>query len=91
MNNTLINSERVFELFEKICSIPHGSGNMEKISKFCTDFAEKLNLEWYTDDLHNVIIKKPASIGCEDHKTVMAAWFEQIDTNNIDTWYTEEA
>ncbi len=27
----------------------------------------------------------------DDHKTVMAAWFEQVDTNNIDTWYTEEA
>ncbi len=71
MNNTLKNNERVFELFEKICSIPHGSGNMEKISKFCTDFAEKLNLEWYTDDLHNVIIKKPASNGYEDHNTVI--------------------
>ena len=27
----------------------------------------------------------------DDHKTVMAAWFEQVDTNNIDSWYTEEA
>ena len=26
----------------------------------------------------------------DDHKTVMAAWFEQVE-NNIDSWYTEEA
>ena len=26
----------------------------------------------------------------DDHKTVMAAWFEQVE-NKIDSWYTEEA
>ncbi len=66
-----INTNRVFEIFEKICSIPHGSGNMEKISSFCIDFADNLGLECHTDELHNVIIKKPATAGFEDHKTVV--------------------
>ena len=71
MSNYIINSERVFALFEKICSIPHGSGNMEKISRFCTDFADSHGLEWYSDELHNVIIKKPATYGYEDHNAVI--------------------
>lgn len=71
MLHNQFNYNRVFEIFEKICSIPHGSGNMERISKFCIDFAENLGLEWHTDELHNVIIKKPASVGYENHKSVI--------------------
>ena len=31
----------VFGYFEDICNIPHGSGNMDKISQFCVDFAKE--------------------------------------------------
>ena len=34
-----LNPNRVFYYFEKISSIPHGSGDMDAIAKFCTDFA----------------------------------------------------
>lgn len=36
-----VNTERVFYHFEEICSIPRGSGNMEKISSYCVEFAKK--------------------------------------------------
>lgn len=55
--------ERVFFYFEKICSIPHGSGNMDKISDFCVSFAEAHKLSYIKDAAKNVIIKKPASAG----------------------------
>lgn len=61
----------VFAYFEDICNIPHGSGNMDKISKYCIDFAEKHELEYYTDSLHNVVIRKPATDGYELHDTVI--------------------
>ena len=66
-----IKPERVFYYFEKICGIPHGSGNCEAISKFCISVADELGLKWYTDELFNVIIKKEASEGFEDRPTVI--------------------
>ncbi len=61
----------VFGYFEKICSIPHGSGDMEKISSFCMDFAKKHGLWATRDEANNVIIKKPASAGYENAEPVI--------------------
>ncbi len=56
----------VFGYFEEICKIPHGSGNMDKISQFCVDFAKEHGLEYIQDDMKNVIIIKEATPGYED-------------------------
>lgn len=56
----------VFGYFEEICKIPHGSGNMDKISQFCVDFAKDHGLEYIIDDMENVIIIKEATPGYED-------------------------
>lgn len=63
--------ERVFHFFEDICSIPHGSGNTDKISNYCVEFAKSNNLEYVKDELNNVIIYKNASAGYENHETVI--------------------
>ena len=46
----------VFRFFEEICNIPHGSGNIDKISDYLVDFAKERNLEYYQDAIKNVII-----------------------------------
>lgn len=56
----------VFGYFEDICNIPHGSGNMDKISQFCVDFAKEHGLEYIVDDMKNVIIIKEATPGYEE-------------------------
>ena len=61
----------VFYYFEEICSIPHGSGNVKKISDYLVNFAREKNLEHYQDEVGNVIIIKEASEGYEDHEPVM--------------------
>lgn len=66
-----IKPERVFYYFEKICGIPHGSGNCEAISKYCIGVAEKLGLEWSSDEHFNVVIKKDAAKGYESKPTVI--------------------
>lgn len=58
--------ERVFHYFEEICSIPHPSYNEEKISAYLVEFAKAHNLEYYTDELYNVIMIKEASEGMEN-------------------------
>ena len=58
--------ERVFHYFEEICGIPHTSYNEEKISAYMVEYAKAHNLEYYTDDLYNVIMIKEASEGMEN-------------------------
>lgn len=62
---------RVFHYFENICAIPHGSGNTDGISEFCVNFAKEHGLEFKKDALNNVIIKKAATAGYENHPTVI--------------------
>lgn len=73
MDSRLTNSDakEVFSWFLKICSIPHGSGNVGQISDFLADFAKERNLEYIQDSVKNVIIKKPATPGYEQEETVM--------------------
>ncbi len=63
--------ENVLGYFEQITRIPRGSGNCKEISQFLVDFAKSKNLEYYTDELLNVVIKKPATKGYENGQTVI--------------------
>ncbi len=56
---------RFFELFEQLCSIPHGSGNTKAISDFCAEFARKNELFVYQDEYNNIVIRKSATKGFE--------------------------
>lgn len=62
---------RVFEIFEQICAIPHGSGNTKQISDFCVDFAKERGLRYHQDEINNVVIYKEASAGCENAEPVI--------------------
>lgn len=63
--------KRVLEIFEQICSIPHGSGNEEQIGLWLCDFAKGLGLEHLRDGAGNVLIRKGASAGYESSPAVM--------------------
>ena len=58
--------EKVFEYFEKLCSVPHGSGNTKIISDMCVGFAKELGLRCRQEPCNNVIIWKDASAGYEN-------------------------
>ncbi len=63
--------ERVFYYFEQIAGIPHPSHHEEAISNYLVSFAKEHNLEYYQDDLFNVIIIKEASAGCEEKEPLI--------------------
>ena len=63
--------ENVFYWFEKICAIPHGSGNTKKISDFLAAFAAERELRYIQDELNNIIIFKPATAGYENKAPVI--------------------
>ncbi len=61
----------VFYYFEKLCSIPHGSGNTKKISDYLVDFAKEQGLSYIQDSLNNVIFFVPGTCGYENHDPVI--------------------
>ena len=69
LNN--IEPKKVFEFFELISSVPHGSDNTAQISKLICEFASQRGLAYYCDELGNVIIYKAGSQGYESHEPVI--------------------
>ena len=61
----------VFDYFEKLCAVPHGSGNTKLISDLCASFARELGLKYRQEDCNNLIIWKDASAGYENAAPVI--------------------
>lgn len=63
--------KKVFEIFEQIASIPHGSYNIDAISDWIVSFAKDHDLKYIQDADKNVIVIRDASAGYEDVPTLM--------------------
>ena len=63
--------EAVFAYFEKICSIPHGSGNTKQISDYLVSFAQEHGIRYIQDELNNIILFGEGTCGYEDHEPVI--------------------
>ena len=63
--------ERVFAYFEKICSMPHGSGNTKIISDYLVSLAKEQGLRYIQDELNDVIIFADGTCGYENHPAVI--------------------
>ena len=61
----------VFGYFEKLCSIPHGSGNTKLISDYLVSFAVEHGLRYIQDEANNVILFQEGTCGMEDHPPVI--------------------
>jgi len=57
--------ESVWNIFHELTQIPRPSKKEEKAAAWAKAFGEKLGLETIVDGAGNVIIRKPASKGCE--------------------------
>lgn len=67
----MTDAKKVFEFFEKICSVPHGSDNIWQISNLCCSFAKDRGLRYIQDEIGNVIIYKDGTYGYENVETVI--------------------
>ena len=57
--------------FEKLCSIPHGSGNTKQISDYLVSFAKDHNIRYMQDEADNVILFGEGTCGMEDHEPII--------------------
>ena len=88
MSNEIRNLEpkALWNNFADLNAVPRGSKKEEKVIQFMVDFGNKLNLETVVDPVGNVIIKKPASKGMENLKTVvMQSHLDMVHQKNSDT------
>lgn len=77
---------KLWQLFEKICSIPHPSKHEQKISLWIQSWAKELGLEVKEDKVGNLFIKKPATKGMEDRQgIVLQAHMDMVPQKNNDT------
>jgi dipeptidase D len=73
MSNEILNlkPEKMWKYFHEITQVPRPSKKEDKIREYLVEFGKKHNLETIVDDIGNVLIRKPASPGYEDRKTVV--------------------
>ncbi len=75
----------VFSYFSEICQVPRPSKKEEKIIAYLKAFGERNHLETKTDEAGNVLIKKPATPGMENRKTVvLQAHMDMVCEKNND-------
>ena len=73
MNLTIKNLQptEIWGHFADLNAVPRPSKKEEKIIQFMVNFGNKLQLETLVDKIGNILIKKPASKGMENRKTVI--------------------
>lgn len=74
--------------FADLNAVPRPSKKEERVRQFMVDFGNNLGLETIVDKIGNVIIKKPASAGMENHKTViLQSHLDMVHQKNSDTTF----
>ncbi|MCF6347953.1 MAG: aminoacyl-histidine dipeptidase [Flavobacteriaceae bacterium] len=88
MNTEIRNLEpkALWNNFADLNAVPRASKKEERVINFMVTFGEKLGLETTVDAVGNVIIKKPATKGMENRKTiVMQSHLDMVHQKNNDT------
>ena len=76
---------RLWQLFGDILEIPRPSKKEEKIAAYLVEFGKKHGLETLRDEIGNVIIRKPATPGKENIKSVvMQSHIDMVCEKNSD-------
>ncbi|MCW3785373.1 aminoacyl-histidine dipeptidase [Plebeiibacterium sediminum] len=61
----------IWGYFQEICKVPRPSKKEEHIIQYLINFAEEHQLEYKKDEIGNILIKKPASLNCEEAPSVV--------------------
>ncbi len=75
----------LWENFYSLTQIPRPSGKKEEISAFLANYGRSLGLETIVDEIGNVIIRKPASAGYENHPgVILQGHMDMVPQKNSD-------
>ena len=77
--------ELLWRCFDEITKVPRPSCHEEQLTAYLLDFAAKHGIEAQTDDCGNVVMRKPATAGCENAPTViLQAHMDMVAEKNND-------
>jgi len=86
-----IEPQIIWKNFSKLNAVPRPSKKEEKVIAFIKEFGESLGLETTVDGVGNVIIKKPATAGMEDRKSiVLQSHLDMVCQKNNDVTFDFE-
>jgi len=78
--------QQLWNKFADLNAVPRPSKKEERVIAFIKDFGKKLGLETIQDEVGNVIIKKVATAGMENRKTiVMQSHLDMVHQKNATT------
>ena len=81
-----LSPQGVWKNFYALTQIPRPSHHSGPITDFLLSFGKNLGLESFTDEVGNVIIRKPASPGMEDRKgVIIQGHMDMVPQKNKDT------
>ena len=85
MDLTQLEPQPIWKNFAALNAVPRPSKKEERVIEFMKNFGEKLGLDTTVDEVGNVIIKKPATPGMEDRKTVvLQSHLDMVHQKNSD-------
>jgi dipeptidase D len=83
---TELEPKGIWNNFSLLNAVPRASKKERQIIDFIKSFGNKLNLRVYEDEVGNVIIKKPATIGLENKPAVcLQSHLDMVHQKNNDT------
>lgn len=71
MKVTDLKPKLVWECFDEITKVPRPTHHLDKMKEFLTNWAERHNLKYATDEVGNVVMYCPATPGHENAPTVV--------------------
>lgn len=72
--------------FADLNAVPRPSKKEDRVIQFMKDFGNSLGLETFEDEIHNVIIRKPATSGMENRKPlVLQGHLDMVHQKNNNT------
>jgi dipeptidase D len=72
--------------FADLNAVPRPSKKEERVIEFIKNFGNNLGLETFEDEIRNVIIRKPATLGMENRKAVvLQGHLDMVHQKNSDT------
>ncbi|RZJ69084.1 aminoacyl-histidine dipeptidase [Flavobacterium sp.] len=78
--------KQLWNKFADLNAVPRPSKKEERVIEFMKNFGNSLGLETFEDEIRNVIIRKPATPGMENRKTiVMQGHLDMVHQKNNDT------
>lgn len=81
-----VKHQRVFNIFEDICAIPHGSGNEAAVAQYIVNYARDKGCEAFIDSENNVFVKKAAPAGYEGRGAILLQGHtDMVCEKNADT------